>query len=144
MNINNYLDDRNLNREQRRALEKAHRMLIASYPERLTPVAENDPDIPYTSRPEARMAVWRNKQFTVQIWKYEHGIRISVFRNEWDSHTRRYKENITWDELMEIKRAVGYGEFAGFEVYPRDSEIINDANMRHIWINPDITQLIGE
>ena len=136
MDRNHYFDDRNLNREQRRALEKAKRMLIATYPETLEKVPENDPNLPYTSHPQDLDSIWRSKKYTVMVWNVPAGKKMTISRNEWDSHTGRYKDSILWDEIMEIKRQIGFGEQNAIEFYPPDSEVINIANVRHIWLLP--------
>ena len=46
----------------------------------------------------------------------------------------RWKDDITWDELQEIKRQAGYGNQMAVEIYPDDLDIVNVANMRHLWI----------
>ena len=136
MNREHYFDDRGLNREQRRALEKVKRQLIASYPDTLEVVPENDPNLPYSSHPQDIEHIYRSKKYTVIVWNVPAGKKLSISRNEWDSHTGRYKDQITWDEIMEIKRQVGFGEQNAVEFYPPDSEVINIANVRHIWILP--------
>lgn len=137
MNRENYFDDSTLNREQRRALEKAKRQLIASYPETLEVVPENDPNLPYSSHPQDIDKIYRSKKYTVIVWNVPAGKKLSIQRNEWDSHTNRYRDNISWDEIQEIKRQCGFGEQNAIEFYPPDSEVINIANVRHIWILPD-------
>ena len=136
MDRSKYFDDSTLNREQRRALEKAKRQLIATYPEQLTRVAEDDPNMPYTSHAQDLDCVWRNKKYTVMVWNVPAGKKLTISRNTWDSHTRRYHDGITWDEIMEIKRACGFGEQNAIEFFPPDSEVVNIANVRHIWILP--------
>lgn len=137
MNREHYFDDRDLNREQRRALEKVKRQLMASYPDTLEIVPENDPNLPYSSHPQDIDKIYRSKKYTVIVWNVPAGKKLSIQRNEWDSHTNRYKDNITWDEIQEIKRKCGFGEQNAIEFYPPDSEVINIANVRHIWILPD-------
>ena len=141
MNREHYFDDRDLNREQRRALEKVKRQLIASYPDTLEIVPETDPNIPYSSHPQDIEHIYRSKKYTVILWKigvgfngYNFGQRFSISRNEWDSKDRRYKDGLTWDEIMDIKREMGFGERTAIEYYPADSETINVANMRHIFL----------
>jgi hypothetical protein len=46
----------------------------------------------------------------------------------------RWAEGITWEQLQQIKRQVGYGEFDAVEVYPDDDDVVNVSNMRHLWI----------
>ena len=141
MNREHYFDDRNLNREQRRALEKVKRQLIASYPDTLQVVPENDPDIPYSSHPQDIEKIYRSKKFTVILWKpgvgfgsYSVGQRFSVWRTSWDSKEKRYVGDIKWDEIMDIKREMGLGERLAIEYYPADSETVNLANMRHVFL----------
>lgn len=136
MDRSKYFDDRDLNRQQRRALERAKRQLIASYPDELTRVDENDPNMPYTSHAQDLDSVWRNKKFTVMVWNVPAGKKLSISRNTWDSHTNRYHDGITWDEIMEIKRGCGFGEQNAIEFFPPDSQVINIANVRHIWLLP--------
>ena len=84
-----------------------------------------------------RMAVWRSRTFLVQGYQGEHGIiRLSVSRNEID-RAGAWTEGITWDDLQRIKREAGYGDWNAVEVYPADSDVVNVANMRHLWILPE-------
>lgn len=41
---------------------------------------------------------------------------------------------ITWSELQEIKNALYGNESQALEVYPKESNLVNYANVRHIWI----------
>lgn len=138
MKREDYLDDRNLNREQRRALEKATRLLISTYPDTLEIVPENDLNVPYSSHPEDIKTIFRSKKYTVILWKQNRidgKQRFSISRNEWNSKERRYVGDISWDEIMEIKRQIGLGDVECWEYYPKDNEIINEANMRHIFFD---------
>lgn len=138
MDRSRYFNDKNLNREQRRALEKAYKLLIQTYPDTLEKVPENDPNVPYSSHPEDIKAIFRSKKYTVILYKMNKITgrqRFSITRNEWSSKERRYVGNISWDEIMEIKRQIGLGDVECWEYYPKDSEIINEANMRHIFFD---------
>ena len=137
MNRDNYFSDLNLNREQRRALAKVKQKLIASYPDKLTLVDENDPNLPYSSHPEDILEIWRSKKYLVIVWKVPAGKKLSISRQEWNPTERRYKDGITWDEIMEIKHDIGMGNKTGIEFFPADDEVMNLANVRHIWIVPD-------
>ena len=77
--------------------------------------------------------IWRSRYFTVQEFKYTNHTRLSVSRTE-VREDGEFAEGISWDELMEIKRRVGYAEQFAIEIYPEDSQIVNQANMRHIWV----------
>lgn len=35
---------------------------------------------------------------------------------------------------MQVKRLVGYADKCAIEIYPPDQDIVNVANMRHLWV----------
>lgn len=45
-------------------------------------------------------------------------------------------DGITWDDLQWLKAAVGFGDREAVEVFPRDCDVVNVANMRHLWVLP--------
>lgn len=82
--------------------------------------------------------VWRSKTFLVQVFKEKNNVfRMSVNRTEYDPELKRWKDGITWDELMDLKRQAGMGYLEAVEVYPPDRDIVDVANMRHLWFLPD-------
>lgn len=120
-------------REQRRQLARDN----AKLPATLRPVPQDQwPDlVQMTKKP---YAVWRSRFFLVQSFDEGNGInRLSVARSEIDTTSGRWKEGITWDELQEIKRQVGLGEYMAVEIFPADRDVINVANMRHLWVMRD-------
>lgn len=40
---------------------------------------------------------------------------------------------ITWDDLFTIKNAIWGVEARAIEVYPRQSDLVNSTNCRHLW-----------
>lgn len=95
---------------------------------------ETWPPIPAGLSPGVvRMRLLRSREFVIQIFD-EHGtIRITVIRTLLDKRGR-WKDGITWDELQQIKRWCGYADEIAVEIYPRESDVIDVANMRHLWI----------
>lgn len=80
--------------------------------------------------------VWLSRYFLVQVFQENNDIiRLSVSRTMigLDGH---WEQNLSWDELMEVKRQVGHGNTYGVEVYPPEKDIVNVANMRHLWLLP--------
>lgn len=78
------------------------------------------------------IAVFRSRHFLIQVFDEGEVKRISVNRTihngvSWD-------ENISWDELQLLKSQIGYGNFYAVEIYPAEDEVVNVANMRHLWI----------
>jgi len=88
-----------------------------------------------------RVAVFRNRFVLAQVFKELDCIRISINRTSLRSDGH-FDGDFTWDELQEIKRAIGYGDRDAIEVYPADHDIVNVANMRHLWIMPEPLPII--
>lgn len=80
-----------------------------------------------------RFKVWLSSGYLVQAFHQADGvIRLSVNRttlnaNGWD-------DNLSWDELQHIKTECGYGDRVAIEIYPDESNLVNVANIRHLWI----------
>lgn len=79
-----------------------------------------------------RIEVWLSDEFLVQVFDEGHSTRMSVNRVTRSNY--KWDDNITWDELQEIKCQIGRGQKYAIEIYPRDCDVVNVANMRHVWI----------
>lgn len=82
---------------------------------------------------EGLIEVWRSRYFLVQV--YDRGgdiVRMTV--NRTDRTDGDWTAGIKWDDLQRCKREIGRGRLEGFEIYPADHEVVDVANMRHIWI----------
>lgn len=79
-----------------------------------------------------------SRRFLVALYqKKDAPLRMTVNRNKLLANGR-FEDGITWDELMECKRQVGYADLCMIEIYPPDSQIVDVANMRHLWLfEPD-------
>jgi len=81
-----------------------------------------------------RTEVWISKSFIAQVFVEEDGnIRISINRAT-KSPDGRWVDGITWDELQDVKGQIGRSQCAAYEVFPAEADVINVANMRHLWI----------
>lgn len=112
---------------ERRAMAKEN----AKWPLHLKQIPR---DIWPSQRPDV-LEVWRSRGFLVQIYAEKNGhIRMSVNR------TRHTGDNwvaaITWDELMRLKRECGRGDLDALELYPADADVVNVANIRHLFFPP--------
>jgi hypothetical protein len=121
-----------LPREQRRAAEAFIRQENAKWPEalKLWPRDEwRSPGAPGV------LSVYRSKGFLVQVFDAPSPaiVRLSINRTGIKS-SGDWQENITWEELQRLKREAGYGDFDAVEVYPTDVDVVNVANLRHLWI----------
>lgn len=84
-----------------------------------------------------RIQVWQSTDFLVQVFA-EPGvvIRLSVNRIKRDPRGM-WRDRIEWEELQAIKAAIGFGNHYAVEVYPRDRDVVNVANFRHLWVLPE-------
>jgi hypothetical protein len=80
-----------------------------------------------------RVQVWRSNRFLVQVFEEGPHLRLSVCRTELDD-TGRWRDGITWEELQQIKNSTGWNTSTAVEVYPPADQVVNVANMRHLWI----------
>ncbi len=84
------------------------------------------------------LRAWRSRYFLVQEFcaPAPAVIRLSVNRTErMDTpQGERWKDGITWDDLQWIKGQCGYADLDAVEVYPASKDVVNAANLRHIWI----------
>jgi hypothetical protein len=62
---------------------------------------------------------------TPQIW----GTHIKVRRGDG-------QDGIPWDDLQEIKNEIAGPEARAIEIYPAASELVNETNIRHLWVVP--------
>jgi hypothetical protein len=82
------------------------------------------------------VAVWRSREFLAQLFRDPTGERLSVNRTVFDHGSGRWIDGMTWDDLQRVKRECGFGLRWAVEVYPPDDDIVNAANMRHLWLLP--------
>lgn len=123
------MNDRIITREMRRQMERDN----AKQPTALQPVPESQwPHVQgMTKMP---YAVMRSRFFLVQMFQEADGCsRLSIARTS-VSGNGDWQEGIAWEEMQDIKRQCGLGDYYAVEVFPRDRDTINVANMRHLWV----------
>lgn len=78
--------------------------------------------------------VWRSRDFLAQLYEERSGfVRVSVNRTH-QPDGQDWAEGISWDDLQRVKREIGRADAWAVEVYPADAEVVNEANMRHLWL----------
>lgn len=106
----------------------------SKFSRKLAAVPKPWPDTPISRE---RIAVWRSNQFMVQVFKEDNGIvRLTVNRVAIDN-LGNWKQDVSWDDLQNIKRECGFSDCFAVEIYPEDEHIVNVSNMRHLWVLPE-------
>jgi hypothetical protein len=77
--------------------------------------------------------VWLSRVYIVQVARkdYEPWIRLSIRRID----EKPIRED--WDELQRIKNEIAGEGARCVELYPRHDEVVNVANMRHLFVVPE-------
>lgn len=120
-------------RQQRRELDRQN----AKMPRELRQVPRDE--WPLEHQQGRILRVWRSRDFLVQ----EYGepppvlVRLSVLRTTLDPKLGRWVDGITWDELQQVKAACGYADHDALELYPIAADVVNVANLRHLWVMRD-------
>ena len=86
--------------------------------------------------------VWISKLYLAQLFEESHGVlRLSInstkIKRLRSDDMPIWKDGLTWDQLMEVKRQCGFANSYAVEIYPPDTEVVNVANMRHLWLLPN-------
>ena len=118
----------NTTRAQRRQLERDN----AKRPDRLQEIPRAQWP---ANAPPTIMRVFRSRDYLVQEYREPNPLvisRLSICRTSISGN--RWKDGITWDELQRIKNECGYGNTDAIEIYPADNDVVNVANMRHLWV----------
>lgn len=81
-----------------------------------------------------RIRVLRSREFLIQVFDEGNGLlRMSINRTLMNS-SGDWKDGISWDEIQKLKAQCGYSDREAVEFYPREDDVVNVANLRHIWI----------
>lgn len=96
---------------------------------------EEWPAVPHPTIP--LVGLFRSRDFLVQQYQEAEGIvRLSVLRTMVDG-AGEFQDGISWDELQAVKDGCGFADRDAVEVYPAAVDVVNVANMRHLWVLPE-------
>jgi len=84
--------------------------------------------------PGGVIRVFRSRDFLVQVYSETGPVlaRLSIGRTSLEGG--RWRDGISWDELQRLKRECGFGAYHAVEVFPADCDLVNVANLRHLWV----------
>lgn len=78
---------------------------------------------------------WRSRAYAVQVYDInDEWERLSIHRCAFDSNFTRFLDGISWERLQELKAECGRGACEAVEIFPSDEDIVNVANLRHLWV----------
>lgn len=121
------------NRAERRIAAKHIATESAKYPAHLVLIPKSD----FAQHPSSSMTgAWRSRDYLVQVFSSKYpGVlaRMSVNRVCIDSKGG-WQQDIPWEDLQRLKGELGFGALDAVEVYPSDKDVVNVANMRHLWV----------
>jgi hypothetical protein len=129
---------RSLSRQERRAAIKRLERDNAASPATMTPVPQPWPAPYLQTCVDTVIGLWRSRRFLAQLYRQKDGsLRLSVNRTSVDPAGDRWLDGITWDELQQVKAECGFGDHWAAEIYPPAADLVNVANVRHLFLLPE-------
>jgi hypothetical protein len=123
-----------MNRTDRRAAQKHMRKESATYPAHLVEIPRSEW---LSAGPSGIVKVFRSRDYLVQVFSASGGAAFRLSVNRTQLSGSGWGQDIPWVDLQRLKAEAGFGGWDAVEVYPRDTDVVNVANMRHIWIMVD-------
>ena len=115
------------------AKQKHLRKMNRQYPPHLIDVPGDQWPENVSARP---FRVLRSRDFLVTCFNESDGIvRLTVCRTEIDG-AGMWRSDIDWDTMQRLKAESGYEFLWAAEILPPANQLVNVANMRHIWVLP--------
>ena len=116
------------------ATNRAQRRQLAKENMKQPVILQEIPRSQWPNQAGEQKRVLRSRDFLVQEFSADLPAIVRLSINRTLLSGERWEDGITWDELQSIKMQCGYGDFDAMEIYPADRDIVNVANMRHLWI----------
>lgn len=126
-----------MSRQDRRAAIKKLERDNAGSPATMTPIPQSQWP---TGGKDTLVGLWRSRRFLAQLFLQgpaPGALRLSVNRTSCDPAGERWLDGITWDELQQVKAECGFGDHWAVEIYPPDYDVVNVANVRHLFLLPE-------
>lgn len=117
-----------MNREVRRLMGKES----AKWPKTLQ-------DIPRADWPKdgPQLRVLRSRHYLVQEFKAPAPALVRLSINRTLATAAGWEAGIPWEDLQRLKCEAGYPDHDAVEIFPAQKDVVNVANMRHLWVLPD-------
>lgn len=125
---------RNMNRVARREVQQHLDRQNAKLPTQLQEIPRDQwPN----EGPPSLLSVWRSKEYLVQVFNAPAPALVRLSVNRTAMCRTGWKDGISWEELQRLKLECGYGDQDAVEVFPKQCDVVNLTNMRHLWIMVD-------
>lgn len=116
-------------REQRREMARES----ARWPAALKEIPRSE--WPNPSGPQLR--VLRSHSYLVQEFGGDGPVLVRLSINITSMDGARWADGISWEDLQRLKAEAGYALHDAVEVFPSVMDVVNVANMRHLWVMRD-------
>lgn len=81
--------------------------------------------------PRGMNRIWKNNMYIVQEFLKPGGITLLMVRRN-DAAPMR-----SWSDMQRIKNELMGTDRVAVEVYPREEDVVDQANMYHLWVFPE-------
>jgi len=120
-----------MSRAERRAAQRHIAKESAKLPAHLMLVARDQwPN----AGPPGLVEVWRSREYLVQVFEAPAPCLVRLSINKTAMSGNRWAEGLGWEDLQRLKAECGFGGRDAVEVFPHDLDVVNVANMRHLWV----------
>ena len=116
-------------REQRREMARES----AKWPAALKEIPRSE--WPNLDGPQLR--VLRSREYLVQEFDGDGPVLVRLSINITSMDGARWADGISWEDLQRLKAEAGYALHDAVEVFPSVMDVVNVANMRHLWVMRD-------
>lgn len=124
------------NRKLRKKIQKEHEKSLSQYSDNLELIAIEDYKTKINT-PNNLIKAYVSKKYFVQLYQEKNKpLRISIIKNKVNADLK-WEDGLTWDEIQNIKNEIGFENNDCVEIYPAQQNVVNVANMRHIWVMND-------
>lgn len=82
----------------------------------------------HTDFGESTVTTWESEQFFAGLVQFQGFARLTIMRAD------KSDTPMSWEELQGVKSACGFSTLDAVEVYPRDCDVINTGNARHLYL----------
>jgi hypothetical protein len=78
--------------------------------------------------------ILRSRRYLAQVHAPANGATRLTVCHAMIDREGNWLQDFSWEELMEIKGQCGFADCWAVEIFPDENEVVNVANMRHLWI----------